>query len=247
MRIAVISDIHGNDVALQAVLADLERQPADRLVCLGDAVQGGPQPGEVVARLRELACPVVMGNADAWLLTGTETGNESFSAERRRRLEEVRDWSLTRLSPDDRRFIAGFQPTVEILVSESRALLCFHGSPADFDEVILPTTPEDELQRLLGAYPQHYLTGGHTHVQHLRRLGDGFYFNPGTVGLAYRQSRATGQIRIDRSAEYAVLSVDGDRVALEFRQVPLDPGALLAAYRHSGRPYADEAIAQYDA
>ena len=42
------------------------------MVCLGDAIQGGPQPAQVVSRLKELACPVVMGNADAWLLTGVE-------------------------------------------------------------------------------------------------------------------------------------------------------------------------------
>ncbi len=69
MRIAIISDIHGNCVALDAVLADLQREPAARMVCLGDAIQGGPQPIQVIARLRELACPVVMGNADDWLVT----------------------------------------------------------------------------------------------------------------------------------------------------------------------------------
>ena len=73
MKLAVISDIHGNAIALDAVLADLERRPADRLICLGDSIQGGAQPAEVVARLRELACPAVMGNADAWLLSGIET------------------------------------------------------------------------------------------------------------------------------------------------------------------------------
>ncbi len=65
MRIAVISDIHGNFVALEAILKDISHQFVDQMVCLGDAVQGGPQPAQVVNRLRELACPVVMGNADS--------------------------------------------------------------------------------------------------------------------------------------------------------------------------------------
>src|SRR5689334_13685014 len=76
MRIAIISDVHGNLVGLDAALADLQAQPVDQIVFLGDMVQGGPQPAEVVARLRGLACPVVMGNADAWLLTGRATGTE---------------------------------------------------------------------------------------------------------------------------------------------------------------------------
>lgn len=57
MRVAVFSDIHGNAVALDAVLADIAARGADALLCLGDAVQGGPQPVEVVARLRALGCP----------------------------------------------------------------------------------------------------------------------------------------------------------------------------------------------
>src|SRR5262245_32177831 len=75
MRIAVISDMHGNDLAFEAVEADIKKQGVDQMVCLGDAVQGGSQPAEIVQRLRRLNCPVVMGNADAWLITGKETAD----------------------------------------------------------------------------------------------------------------------------------------------------------------------------
>ena len=130
MRVAIISDIHGNCVAFDTVLAELRRHPTDKIVCLGDAVQGGPQPSEVVSRLRALACPVVLGNADAWLLTGEETGKEQIPPERRRKLDEVRAWSLAQLSADDRAFIGRFQPTVTLPLDRGRSLLCFHGSPA---------------------------------------------------------------------------------------------------------------------
>ena len=71
MRIAIVSDIHGNCAAIEAVLADLQRYPADEIICLGDAVQGGAQPAQTVALLREAVCPVVMGNADALAANGT--------------------------------------------------------------------------------------------------------------------------------------------------------------------------------
>jgi predicted phosphodiesterase len=246
MRVAIISDIHGNGIALDAVLTDLGQDRVDRLVCLGDAIQGGPQPAEVVVRLRDLGCPVVMGNADAWLLSGQETGREEISPERLAKLNEVRDWSLTQLSAEDRAFIAGFQATIEIPLSPDRNMVCFHGSPASFDDIILPTTPEEEFQRLLGGYFPHILTGGHTHLQQLRRLGtnESFFFNPGSVGLAYHY-RPEAAFRADPWAEYAVLSVRGSRLALEFRRVPFDVAALMAVYRASGRPHADEAVAQY--
>src|SRR6185436_6063002 len=90
MRIAIFSDMHANAIAFDAVLADLHAQRPDQSVCLGDAIQGGPQPDAVVQRLRALGCPVVMGNADAWLLTGQATGAEPTSAQQL----AVREWQL---------------------------------------------------------------------------------------------------------------------------------------------------------
>jgi predicted phosphodiesterase len=238
--------MHGNCLALDAVLADLKLHPAaDGIVCLGDAVQGGPQPAQVAARLRELACPVVMGNADAWLLTGQETGAEAISPERLRKMNAVREWSLAQLSADDRAFIAAFQPTVMLPLTPARALLCFHGSPASFDDLLLPSTSEEEFQKFLGPYASNLLTGGHTHLQQIRRIGDNFFFNPGSVGLAYSHTQPEDGFRVDPWAEYAVLDVEGDRLALEFRKVPFDVRALIRIYRESGRPYAEEAVAQY--
>jgi predicted phosphodiesterase len=247
MKIAIISDIHGNCIALDTVLDDLRGTPVDQVVCLGDAIQGGPQPAATVARLRALGCPVVMGNADAWLLTGEETGDEAPAPDRLARMLDVRAWSLAQLSAADQEFIAGFQPTIAIPLGGGRDLLCFHGSPASFDEVILPTTPEAEFERMLGAHLPHILTGGHTHMQQIRRLGatDSFFFNPGSVGRAFSHHQPDGQFRSDPWADYAVLTAEGGRIALELRRVPFDVSQLIATYRSSGRPHAEEAIAEY--
>jgi predicted phosphodiesterase len=244
MRVAVISDIHGNAVALEAVELDLQRSPADQVVCLGDAIQGGPQPAEVVAKLRALACPVVMGNADAWMLTGVETGNEGVSPAQ----ETMRQWSLTQLSAADRQFIAEFVPTVTLPLPEGRTLLAFHGSPASFDDILLPETPFDEFTRLYGPYAPAILTGGHTHIQYVRRLGDTFYFNPGSVGVAYdRDQPDEPEVapHLDSWAEYAVLDVSGQRVALEFRRVPFAAEALIQAARAAGSPHSERLARGY--
>ena len=90
---AVFSDIHGNDVAFEAILTDARRAAVAQYVCLGDAIQGGPQPAQVAARLRTLGCPVVMGNADAWLLSGQESGQEQMPPERRRKMDAIRSRS----------------------------------------------------------------------------------------------------------------------------------------------------------
>jgi putative phosphoesterase len=187
MRIAILSDIHGNCVAFDKVLNDLQQRPVDRVICLGDAIQGGPQPAQVVARLRELGCGVVMGNADAWLLSGEETGNESMSDERRLSLNAVREWTLAQLSLTDRAFIQAFKPTIKVELEAGRKLLCFHGSPVSFDDVMLLDISQEALFKYLGAYDAHVMTGGHTHVQYLCRLSSDarFFFNPGSIGSAY--------------------------------------------------------------
>ena len=247
MRIAIFSDIHGNCVALDEVLRDINRDPVDRIVCLGDAIQGGPQPAEVVTRLRELGCPVVMGNADAWLLTGDETADEGFSDERRRQMNDIREWSLAQLSPADREFIQSFQPTVEIPLDTGHTLLCFHGSPASFDALILPDISQEALFELLGAHEARVMTGGHTHVQFMRRISADarFFFNPGSVGFAYSHHQPEEGFQADPWAEYAILHSEGERLALEFRRVPFDVDILIAVFGSSGRPHADRSIAQY--
>lgn len=240
MRVAVIADIHGNAVALDAVLADLTARPVDRVVCLGDAIQGGPQPAEVVDRLRELRCPVVSGNADALLLTG-EAGGEVLTPEQ----YTVRAWSLAQLSEADRAFIAAFHPTVEIPVPGERRLLCFHGSPASFNDIIFPETPEEEVRRLLGAYLPAILTGGHTHLQQLRRLDGSLFFNPGSVGFVYNTRQSGGNQHADPWAEYAILSADERRFSIEFCRVPFDVAAWKRVTFASGIPDAETMVTRY--
>lgn len=247
MKIAVISDIHGNCVALDAVLSDIKGLDVDQIICLGDAVQGGPQPAEVVVRLRELNCPVVMGNADDWLLTGTDSGAENISEERRLRMDAVRSWQLTQLTENDLAFVRTFKPTVPIKLDDERTLLCYHGSPLSFDHVILPQTPDGEVRRYLEPKEQMFYTGGHTHMQFIRHFGRTFHFNPGSVGVAFRHDQPDDHFRLDPWGEYATLTSRSGNLALEFRRVRFDLDKLISIYKSSGRPYAESSIAEYGA
>ena len=240
-RLAVISDIHGNALALQTVQDDLAQHPCDRIICLGDAVQGGAQPAETIRLLRVLACPVVMGNADDWLLTGVDSDAEPLSPQQ----IAVREWSMSQLSDDDRSYIAEFAPTVTVELPVDRRLLAFHGSPASYDDVILPGTPDEDVDAYLGPYAGSILCGGHTHMQQIRRIGSLFFFNPGSVGLAYSHRQEPGTFRADPWAEYAVLSAGAGALSLELRRVPLDIDRLIEIILGSGRPDAAEMAAQY--
>ncbi len=173
MQLAVISDIHGNYFALEHVLEDIRRQGIEQIVCLGDAIQGGAQPAETIQCLRALGFPVVMGNADDWLLTGIETSPNEQTSEQQ---QAVREWSLAQLSSEDLAYIRQFHPTIEIPLEGGKTLLCFHGSPHSYDDILLPDTADETFRQLLGGFDATLLTGGHTHTQQLRRLGNSLVF-----------------------------------------------------------------------
>jgi putative phosphoesterase len=238
-RVALISDIHGNAVALEAVLADIARRRVDEIVCLGDVAAGGPQPREALERLRTLGCAVVRGNADEWLL-GLMSADVD---EEGRRLWAIVEWARRQLSDRDVAFLESFVPTIDFDLGQSRRLLCFHGSPHANSDRLLATTPEDELARLFAGAAADVLAGGHTHLQLARRLERGLLVNPGSVGLPLRASAdATslpeGQPWLPRFAEYALIEADA-AIAVELRRVPTDVAALEVAGRRSGMPDPD--------
>ena len=114
MRLGLISDIHGNRLALDAVLEELERDGVDEFICLGD-VAVGPQPAEALERVRELGCPVVMGNWDAAFL-GDMPSRRTRSASSWSRSAS---WWAAYLSPDDRDLHGGFAPTVKLMLGST--------------------------------------------------------------------------------------------------------------------------------
>jgi Predicted phosphoesterase len=120
MRIALIADIHGNVVALDEVLAELEKKAVDQIVCLGDVAAGGPRPAQTLERLRELDCPVVMGNADQWLLTPQ---NAVPSDETLRWFSDIGSWCRNRLSDEQLSYIESFVPTFEQRIDDDATIL----------------------------------------------------------------------------------------------------------------------------
>lgn len=236
MRVALISDIHGNFVALETVLAEIERAGVDRVLCLGDVAATGPQPHAVLVRLQALGCPVVMGNADAWLLNPQRSDTED---EATRQIEEVDLWCAAQLTTSDLAYVRTFQPTVEVVLDRDAKLLCFHGSPRSNTDIIEATTPEDALERMFAGYRALVMAGGHTHVQMLRRYRKGFILNPGSVGLSFERKRFCEDVYNPPWGEYALVSWENARLSVELKRVPVDIGAVTGAMLESGMPHAE--------
>jgi predicted phosphodiesterase len=235
VRVALFSDVHGNAVAFDAMLADLGRRPVDQVVCLGDHAQGGAQPAECLELLRELGCPAVMGNSDHFVLT-LDPGEEAVTEQQ---LETAR-WSASQLSDALLEFHRSFQPTVELALGDGRTLLAFHGSPRSRDEILGPWMEEEAFREPLDGLNAAVLAGGHIHLQWTRRCGPAYFLNPGSVGLAYDHHQPEESFRADPSAEYAILTLDG-AVEVEFRRVPFEREAVLKAIEASGMPHPENA------
>jgi predicted phosphodiesterase len=232
-RIGLISDIHGNLLALDAVLAELQREEVDRLVCLGD-VAVGPQPREALARVRELGCPVVMGNWDAFFLGPRPPVPED---EVGIRLYEISAFWADELDDDDLAYMRSFVPQLELPLGDGDSALCFHGSPRSYDDFIFATTPDEELRTMLGDARATVLIGGHAHVQLVRRFEQTLFVNPGSVGLPF-SDWWPNRVRIAPWAEYGVLCHEQGRLRVELRRTAFDVEALLRLSLASGMPHA---------
>ncbi len=172
MRIALVSDIHANLVALDAALADIARRGVDQIVCLGDIADLGPEPRATLARLQALNCVCVQGNHDPF--------TEHFAG-----LEPVVAWCQAQLSQAQLAFLAGLPATHTIELSPGVELLCVHGSPQSYDTQFIATTTDDELRAWNVGERVVATVCGHTHVQLMRRVDSKTYINVGSVGAPF--------------------------------------------------------------
>jgi len=239
MRLALISDQHGNDVAFRAVVEDIERIGVDEIVCLGDVAQGGGEPAETLDRLRALDCPMVLGNSDAFLLDIPSDSAEPITDS----LLEVREWTLSQLDETHLGLISSFQPTVSF-AHGGTSMLFFHGSPRSYDDVLVPELANASLDPYRG-HEVDLLAGGNTHKPWPRLIDSALFGNPGSVGLAYDHHQEEDQFTLRPMAEYALVIVDVLGLAVEFRQVPYSPTEVQAAAQANGRPYADQWVSQW--
>ncbi|MCP5100108.1 MAG: metallophosphoesterase family protein [Chloroflexi bacterium] len=232
MRLALISDIHGNYVSLQAVLADIERRKVDEIVCLGDVATLGPQPGKVVETLRALGCPCVLGNHETFLFD-IELGRAYMNADWF--IDSV-TWCHERLSKEDIDYLRTYQPMLKYKLAPDVSLLCFHGSPRSNVENIFSTTRSDVLDEILDGHKDTVMAGGHTHVQMMRQHNGMLIVNAGSVGMPFEQMPFKDTPRVLPWAEYTIISWEGGGLGVELRRVPIDMDVVMQAAIDSGMP-----------
>jgi putative phosphoesterase len=241
MRVALISDIHSNEVALRAVLSDIGRTGVDQVVCLGDVANLGPQPNAVIEILAKLGCPCIMGNHDEFLLNPELV----HSYDRTPRVVASVDWSRSRLSSDELEFIGRFERAREIMLGNSSKLYLFHGSPRSNMEAILASTPVETLDEMVAGNAAAVMAGGHTHIQMLRQHHGYLFVNPGSVGMPFKDYVSGGSPTILCHAEYAIIEEAGGNIEVSLRRLQLDRDKLCRAQKQSAHPLREFLLKQY--
>jgi putative phosphoesterase len=210
VRVAALSDIHGNQPALEAVLADVDREGVDAIVVAGDVISG-PWPGEVFDALESRRSMLVRGNADRVVI------------ERDDRYGELAVWSADRLGDRRLAIARGWPLTLELDVDGVGWVLVCHSTPESDDPIYTTLTPDDEMARVLGPVAADVVVCGHTHIQYDRRLSTGLrVVNPGSVGMPYEGRRG---------AFWALLGPE-----VELRRSDYDVEAAFAAIEARGAP-----------
>lgn len=232
MKVALVSDIHGNLTALRSVLAEVRK--ADRVVCLGDVAATGPQPRETISFLRKAKWPCVLGNTDETLSKSEREKFEKAPEGEREKLTALDEWTGSELDAADRQFLSRFSPTVEVK-TRRYDLLCYHGSPRSNTEQVLPSLTDEELGEIFEGTRARVYAGGHTHSQMVRKLGDSVVVNPGSVGLPFLKT-AGGRVLNPAWAEYAILTSSGDDLSVELRREKYSKRDLEEAVVNSGMP-----------
>ena len=224
MRIAILSDIHGNLLALDAVMQDLEKTAPDEVWCGGDIGWLGPWAGECIARVRDAGWATVKGNTDVWITGDPQTIEDPGQ---RQQLQDIAAYHD--ISQDDAQWLAN----LPLGHSGAGSLLLVHGTPQSPFVAPQPADPSADFEPYEDA--AQLVVYGHVHKAFVRRLrGDTIVCNTGAVGLPMDGPLATYLLVDHRGAEWA----------MTHRRIEFDRRGALAQSKHQGGP-ASELFIEY--
>jgi len=213
MRVAALADVHGNAVALAAVLAEVEREQPDVIVSCGD-LTWGPLPRETVALLEPWGdrTRFVRGNSERELL------------ERKLGDSEVARWEHEQhVDPELLAYVRGTSVHEVVDVDGLGPTRFCHGSPRSDEECVTAATPAERVAEFTAGVEEACVVTAHTHMQYDRVVGETRLLNPGSVGLPYELEPGY--------AYWALLGPD-----VELRRTPYDLEAAIERMRAAGMP-----------
>jgi predicted phosphodiesterase len=234
----MISDVHGNRIALEAVVADGRSAGVDTWWVLGDLVAIGPDPVSTLHLLRELpGVKFVRGNTDRYVVSGdrpfphaADVGRDPSLLPLFEAVESSFAWTRDQMGEQNLEWLAALPASQRLVLDDGTILLGIHASVRSDDGAgITPDVPDADLAALLAGADAHVICGGHTHRATDRRVGEHRAVNLGSV---------SNPITSDLRASYVVIDHDRDGHHLQHRRIAYDHDAVLARLARSSHPEA---------
>lgn len=227
MSVAIISDIHGNIKALEAVLEDIKKRGIREVYCAGDLVGYAPFPNEVIELIKKENLPCVMGNYDDGVgFDKPECGCAYTDPHSKELGQRSIDWTKKVVTAENKKYLQASPSSIDFKLGDLKVKVV-HGSPRKINEYLFEDKPEETLKRIVDQSGADILVCGHTHKHFYKVLGEKHLVNAGSVGKPKHG---------DPNAVYAILVVEGDDLKVDFVKVPYDVEYVAQAIEKSGLP-----------
>ena len=227
MRVAVITDIHGNLAALEAALAAIDAMGVDQIYCGGDLVGYGPHPDEVCALIEDRAITTIYGNYDYAIARELDDCGCAYVTPHDRELgQQSVTWTRANTNARAKAFMLGLPFDLRFAMGETRVRLV-HGSPRKVNEYLFEDKPASLYERLAASAECDVLVFGHTHKPWVRAYGGVLFVNCGSVGKPKDA---------DPRAAFAVLALTDGKVPVAIERVPYDAEAVAREVEAVGLP-----------
>lgn len=224
MKLAFISDIHGNAVALEAVLADIKNRGVDRVLVLGDLCYRGPEPKRALELVRSLRTDVIKGNADEWVIRGVEKGEVPDQA--LEMMNKEREWIRKQLDEESINYLQNLPQELELDL-EGVKIHAFHATPTSLFEVVQPDEKDETIvSKMMGKEADVYVYA-HIHKPYVRYLNGKCIVNIGSVGLPFDGMR---------KASYMILELDEGGFQASIVRVGYEVERVVKQFRESDYP-----------
>ncbi|TDF94857.1 metallophosphoesterase family protein [Paenibacillus piri] len=227
MKIAILSDIHGNARALDHVLADIRTKQADQIIVTGDICYRGPEPKRSLELIRSLNAKVIKGNADEWVVRGVRQGEVADQA--LEMMNREREWIVSKLDQADIDYLAQLPTEIDTVV-EGMRLHLFHATPDSLFEIVNSSADDATIQgKLMSARDAQVYVYSHIHKPFIRFIQGRLVINTGSVGLPFDGFAM---------ASYATLEITDGTVRASIERVGFDIEEVIRQYEAADYPNA---------
>lgn len=228
MKIAFISDIHGNAIALEKVLKDIKKKSVDKIIVLGDLCYRGPDPKRSIELIRSLDTEVIKGNADEWVVRGVQKGEVPDKVIEM--MNRERDWTLSRLEQSDLDYLENL-PTEITFVFNNIAINVFHATPNSLFDVVPPHADDETIKsKLMSSSDAQIYIYAHIHKPYVRYINGKIIMNTGSIGLPFDGLPM---------ASYATVEIEEETIKTSIERVHYDVDKVAEQYSRMEYPNSE--------